>query len=491
MCAPRCLMRFLRLLALCLGASALLAACATRPPDPEPVDLLAPAQWHAPLPQEDSPTLLAHWWREPGDALLIELIESAQAASPTIASAMARIAEARASRVAAGAALAPTLDGSLTTSHDNSLAGSMPKVFGITIPPMTTSRAALQAGWEIDLFGGARANRDAAQAQFEGAQARWHAARISVAADTTLTYHDERACQRQALVLAADARSRAETARLTTLAADAGFQAQADAQRAQASASDGHSRLTQQRSACTVLRKALVALTGLDAATLDAKLDAAPIDPPLPTLHSIDSVPAQALSQRPDLYAAERAVAAASAQAGAAQAQRYPRLTLQGLISRVEFRSGGLSQGLDTWSFGPLTLTLPIFDGGRRAAEADAARARYDEALSQYRASVRQAVREVEEALVALHSADARTADAQSAATNFESAFNATQARYKAGMASLFELEDARRTLLAAQIALTGLQRDRAEALVALYRAMGGGWSREQETIPSRASISP
>jgi NodT family efflux transporter outer membrane factor (OMF) lipoprotein len=466
-------MRFFGLLALCLGG---LAACATRPPGPEPVDQLAPAQWHVALPHEDGPILLAYWWREPGDALLVELIESAQAASPTIASAMARIAEARASRVAAGAALAPTLDGSLTISRDNSMAASLPSAMGITIPPMATSQAALQAGWEIDLFGGAHATRDAAQAQFEGAQARWHAARISVAADTTLMYYDERACQRQALVLASDARSRAETARLTGLAADAGFQAPADAQRARASASDGNSRLTQQHTACTVLRKALVALTGLDAAALDAKLDAATIDPPLPTLNSINSVPAQALAQRPDLYAAERAVAAASAQAGAAQAQRYPRLSLQGFISRVESRGGGFSQGLDTWSLGPLTLTLPIFDGGRRAAEADAARARYDEAVSQYRASVRQAVREVEEALVTLHSADARTADAQSAAANFEQAFTATQARYSAGMASLFELEDARRTLLAAQIALTGLQRDRAEALVALYRAMGGGW---------------
>ena len=129
-----------------------------------------------------------------------------------------------------------------------------------------------------------------------------------------------------------------------------------------------------------------------------------------------------------------------------------------------------------------MALTLPIFDGGTRAANTEAARARYQEAAALYRASVRQAVREVEQALVQLQSTDARSDDAASAVRNFQVSLDATRARYDSGLASLFQLEDARRQLFAAQTALVALQQERAQAWVALYRAMGGGWSRREAT---------
>ena len=473
---------------LCLSAPLLLlTACATRPPEkaPDPT----PAQWHVPLPHSGSPVLMAEWWRRLDEPLLVELIDAAQSVSPSIASAAARIADARASRVAAGAALVPNLNGNLQASRGNTAAAAAPNT---PLTPITTLQAGLSSSWEIDLFGGLSASRDAAQAQLDGASANWHAARVSVAADTALNYFDERACQRELQVSLSDSRSRNETARLTDLAAKAGFQAPADAARARASASDGASRLTQQRAQCTLLRKALVALTGLDAAALDAKLDAVPLEPSLPAVNAIEAVPAAALAQRPDVYAAERAVAAASAEAGAAQARRYPRLSLTGSIAALQLRMGDFRQNLDTWSIGPLLLEVPIFDAGTRAANAEAAGVRYDEAASQYRATVRQAVREVESALVTLQSTNDRFADATDAVRNFQSSFDATQARYDTGLASLFELEDSRRSLFVSQTNLVGLQRARAEAFVTLYRAMGGGWQRpDAGTAVSFAPTSP
>ena len=118
-----------------------------------------------------------------------------------------------------------------------------------------------------------------------------------------------------------------------------------------------------------------------------------------------------------------------------------------------------------------MASALPVFDGGARRANVDAARARYDEAASAYAATLRKAVREVEEALVNLQSTADRSADAQTAADDYEVSFRATEARYKSGLASLFELEDARRSALAAQIALVDLQRERVAAWIALYRA--------------------
>lgn len=481
----------------CLSAPLLLllTACATRPPDK--IDAPTPAQWHVPLPHSGSPTLMAQWWQRLDEPLLAELIESAQGVSPNIASAAARLAEARANRVAAGAALAPNLNGNLQASRGNQLAATAPNQ---PLTPITTLQAGLQSSWEIDLFGGLRASRDATQGQVDSADARWHEARISVAADTALNYFDERACQRQLAVIVSDGQSRSNTARLTELAANAGFQAPADAARARASAADASARTTQQRAQCTLLRKALVALTGMDAAALDAKLDAAPIEPALPTVNAIEAVPAAALAQRPDVYAAERAVASASADAGAAEARRYPRLTITGSIARMRFQMGSFQESINTWQIGPLALDIPIYDGGTRAANAEAARVRYDEAASQYRSTVRQAVREVESALVTLQSTNDRFFDATNAVRDFQSSFNATQARYDSGLASLFELEDSRRSLLVSQTTLVGLQRERAEAFVTLYRAMGGGWQRPDDgtatstavsIAPSSASTSP
>jgi len=471
----------------CLSALSLfLTACATRPPDK--VEAPTPAQWHVPLPHSGSPTLMAQWWQRLDEPLLAELIESAQRVSPTIASAAARLEEARANRVAAGAALAPNLNGNLQASRGNQLAATAPNQ---PLMPINTFQAGLQSSWEIDLFGGLRAGRDAAQAQLDSADAQWHAARISVAADTALNYFDERACQRQLAVTVSDQQSRANTARLTDLAAKAGFQAPADAARARASAADASARTTQQRSQCTLLRKALVALTGVDAAALDARLDAAPIEPALPTVNAIASVPAAALAQRPDVYSAERAVATASADVGAAEARRYPRLTLTGSIARLRYEMGSFAESINTWQIGPLALDIPIYDGGTRAANAQAAHARYDEAATQYRSTVRQAVREVESALVTLQSTNDRFDDATNAVRDFQSSFNATQARYDTGLASLFELEDSRRSLFVSQLTLVGLQRERAEAFVTLYRAMGGGWQRPDDgTAPAATTVS-
>ncbi|RZI90997.1 MAG: efflux transporter outer membrane subunit, partial [Variovorax sp.] len=437
-----------------------------------------------------APGATADWWGQLNDPLLLELIQSAQGASADLASAAARVAEARATRVAAGAALLPGLDGSLSGSRGNSALGggsgapsasagsSSSSSSLVSTVPVTTLSAGLQARWEIDLFGRLRADRDAALTRYDAADARWHGTRVSMAAETANAYFAERACQQQLAVAESDTRSRSETARLTDLSARAGFTAPADAALARASASDSTGRLTQQRATCAVQRKALVALTGIDEPTLASKLAAAPVQQALPAINLIASVPAQALAQRPDVYAAELAVAAASADVGSAEAERYPKLTLSGNVSRTQIRTSGFRESFESWSVGPVTLTVPLLDGGARVANADAARARYTEAVSLYQANVRSAVREVEEALVNLDSTASRTADADSAVQNYQASFNATQARYESGLASLFELEDSRRTLFAAQTARVSLARERTEAWVSLYRSVGGGWMR-------------
>ncbi|CAN7384570.1 efflux transporter outer membrane subunit [Variovorax paradoxus] len=485
-------LRSIAALGLTLGLGLGLAGCGlTRPP--AAVEAPFPAQWHAPLPHGGSLASLADWWRQLDDPLLVELIAAAEAASPNLASAAARVAEARSTRVQAGAALLPNLDATASASRGVSGssfgsggAASSSSSSTAAIAPLTTLQAGLQSKWEIDLFGRLRADRDSAEQKLSSATAKWHEARVAVAAETANAYFAERACQQQLRVSESDAKSRGETARLTDLSARAGFTAPADAALARASASDASGRLTQQRAVCAVQRKALVALSGIDEPRLERKLAASPAQRTLPAVGSIASVPAEAISQRPDVYAAELGVASASADAGSAEAERYPRLSISGSIGRMQIRTSGFRESLDTWTIGPVSLTVPLLDGGARAANSDAAKARYTEAVSLYRANVRQAVREVEEALVNLEATDARAADADAAVKNYQASFDATQARYQSGLASLFELEDSRRTLFAAQTARVSLQRERTEAWVALYRSMGGGWTRPES--PSMTS---
>jgi outer membrane protein, multidrug efflux system len=444
-----------------------LAGCAvTRPSATTPVE--PPPQWYAPLPHNGKLSDLSSWWQQFSDPLLVELIESAQAVSPTIASARSRVEQVRAVRVAAGAALAPALDAFASADR-----GNQPP-----LPLSTVTQAGLQASWEIDLFGGNRAAADAAQARLAGAQAGWHDARVSVAAETASSYVGLRTCQLQLEIAENDAKSRAETARLADLSEKAGFTAPATAALARASASEGAARARQQRAQCEIELKALVALTALPETQLRAKLTAPGAGPArTAVLMNVAAVPAQVLEQRPDVYQAELEVAAASADVGSARAQRFPRLTLTGSIAAGVVRIGGADTDAQTWAIGPLALSLPIFDAGRRAADVDAAQARYEEAAALYRARVRQAVREVEEALVTLESTRTREEDVQRAVDGYRISFVATEARWRGGLASLVELEDSRRTLLVAELTLVGLQRDRSAAWIALYRAMGGGWA--------------
>lgn len=462
----------------------LISACALQSP-PAAVSASPPAQWFAPppdgqpvagLPHQGSLTDLTRWWEQQGDPLLVELISAAQAVSPSVATARARIEQSRANRVAAGAALLPSLDAAASVSR-----GRSQPMTGASAPVATTGQAGLQTAWEIDVFGGRRDARSAGQLRYEGAQALWHDARVLVAAETANQYYSLRSCEQLLRVARADAASRAETGRLAQLSAEAGFTAPATAALARASAADANSRATQQAALCELDIKALVALTALQEPVIKSKLALAPASIAQTATISIASVPAQALAQRPDVFNAEREVAAASADVGSAQAARYPRLTLNGSVAANRFRSAGVSTDFNTWSIGPLALSLPIFDGGRRAADADAALARYEEAAAVYRGRVRQAVREVEEALVNLQSTGARSEDAREAAEGYRASFAGTDALYKNGLASLVDLENSRRTQLAAETALLSLQRERASAWVALYRAMGGGWTRTLE----------
>jgi len=449
-------------------AAAGLAGCATAPGPVAAPTLQLPSAWQAPVPAAgDDGAALADWWQRFGDPQLPTLVAEAQAASPTLSAALARIEQARATRAAAGAALQPQVDAVGSASQGRSRVG---------LPVTGSASLGVQAGWELDLFGAAGAGRDAAQARLDGARAGWHDARIAVAAEVATSYVALRGCEAQLAQTRIDADSRAETSRLTELSAKAGFTAPADAALARASAAQARTLVVSQRASCETLLKSLVELTDVAEPTLRERLAPGTGQVPVPQSLALRVLPAELLAQRPDLALAARQVAAAAADRRQSRALELPRISLSGSLAAAAQRSGGETTRGSTWSLGPLSVTFPLFDGGAQAAATQAAVAAYDDAVAAYRAQVRRALREVEVSLVALQSTAERETDARAAAADFEASLRATASRQKGGLASLFDLETARRNAVVAQTALIDLQRERSAAWISLYRALGGGF---------------
>ncbi len=474
-------------------AALVLSACVTAPPAKIDVSAQLPKKWRAPVhaakakKSKTANQYFAHngkvsqlldWWRTWNDPLLVDLISAAQQQSPTVASAAARIAQARYGVTARTSAMLPNIGGSANVTRKPMQQPPLPK----TIVHNHVAGAQLQ--WEIDLFGGLNQARRAAKARLKAAQAQWHEARVSLAADVANQYFSLRACQRGLEILAADARSQAEISKLTAKLESAGFAAPATLALAQAGTAQAQAQHNELRAKCSAAIKGLTTLTAIDEDELRKRLEHVSYiqSPPL----VVDEVPAQVLAQRPDVYAAAQALAAASGDVGYAKAQRLPHLTFSGSIARSLITSNfaPLDNKRNTvWSVGPIGLSMPLFDGGRSAAQVHSSKAQYEAAVLQYKTALRNAVRDVETALVNLHSAKERSLYMEKAVRGFQKSFAAENAKYKAGMGSMLELESARRNLNKALLGQSKLQQQTQASWVALYRALGGGWrAKNNET---------
>jgi len=460
--APRLLRRTLAPL---LAAG--LAACSMAPPY-QPPAAPAPPAWQAPRPHAGDVARLADWWSRFDDPMVARLVDAAQREHPTLEAAMMRIAQARANARIAGAGDWPVLD---LKAQSQRIAAGIPPLAA----PRTQSNVALDAGWELDLFGTVRSGRDAARARVEARERDWHDARTTLAAEVATSYVALRACEGLFAVQQDDVASQVKTVDLTDRKAAAGFTAPADAALLRGVLADAGNRLAAQRAECDVTVKTLAALTGLQESTLREQFAAATARVPRADTFVVPGVPAAVLAQRPDLAAIERELAAAAAEIGVAEARRYPQVMLTGSIGYASLDLLGVASRGMSWAFGP-ALSLPVFDAGRRAGQVEFAQARFGELRANYMARAREAVREVEQALVRLDAANRRVADAESAIRNFEAFLAGAQTRVQVGVGNVIELEEARRQTLNARATLVQLHRDRATSWIALYKAVGGGW---------------
>ena len=195
--------------------------------------------------------------------------------------------------------------------------------------------------------------------------------------------------------------------------------------------------------------------------------------------------------QRPDMAAAERDVAEASAKIGVEQAKRYPRLSLSGNITPTLQNINGSAYMLaQTWSIGP-TLSLPVFDAGKKAASVENAKLQYQAALSNFNYKARTAVKEVEDALLRLDTVAQRLPLAQKSAAAYQKRWQNAETLYQAGLGSLTDLASAWRNQISANLAVKAVEQEQVSAWIALYRAAGGSWEQQTaETAETAQAVS-
>lgn len=456
--------------------SLLLAGCAVGP-DYKAPGLAVPSHWgSAPAKTAPRPPKLAQWWKQLHDPLLDQIVDEAVAGNLDVATAKAKIREARASYRQAVGTLLPNVTGSASaTRADN---GSNVSSGGdVTVQgPYSQYQAGLDASWELDLFGANRRAVEAARYGLDAAQEDLRATLVTLIGDVTSYYAEARAYQARAELARRTAASQRETAALTRKRFEAGQASAMDVANAAGQAASTQADVPVLETGYTEAVHQLSVLTGRPPSALSMRLAGArPI--PAPKLPIATGIPADMLLTRPDLRVAEREYAQSTAAIGEAEAALYPSVSLTGSIASNGTRLGDLARGSSiSWSFGP-TLTVPIFNGGQLRAAVEVTQAQRDQSFLSYQAAVLTALEEVENAIVALGQERIRRDTLATSAGHYREAARLARALYQSGSSSFLDVLDAERSLYSAEDSLIQSRAAITTDYIALNKALGGGWS--------------
>ncbi|XAH23767.1 efflux transporter outer membrane subunit [Xylophilus sp. GW821-FHT01B05] len=477
--------RFLEAHALAVAVLAL-GGCALQPAYVKP-NMASAIAWSVPSEGVKAPPLAVvdAWWRPLGDPAIDRLTEAALADNPTLLEALTRIDEANATLGVNSASMLPTVgvDASLARAQSRNTSTPSP-----TTMRSTSASVGPSFSWEFDLFGRVRQSVDAAQSRVDARTADAVSTRLALAAGVANGVLTLRGCENTRRVYAEDIESRQKTLDLTRLRLASGFSAPVDEARAVSGIATSRTNLASEGEQCARQVNALVALTGKDANTVRSLVgivqrgsEPGPVFMPQAP-DAAPELPAAVLAGHPDVISAEREAAAAWAEIAVARANRLPRLDLASALAGQWIRAAGSSLDFTTWSLGP-SLAGTLFDGGAGAANVRIADARYRRAVATLQATLRTTVQDVENALAAQASAKSRVASTAEGTVAARTTFEATEAQWRAGATSLFELEDSRRLFASAQDAEISARRDQAQAWVALVKATGGAIASHPETI--------
>jgi NodT family efflux transporter outer membrane factor (OMF) lipoprotein len=484
-------------------ASATLAACTVGPDYTRP-DVDAGSGWTVkpsdltsstavePTPAKPTPenaeAALARWWQSFADPTLDRLIETALEQNLDVRAAAARIVEARALRDAAAGGRYPALSTSASvTRRRQSENGPLP----INVIPgidrdQTIYELGFDAGWEIDVFGKTRRAVEAAGARVDAAVDRRHAVELAIAAETARNYFELRGARHEMDALqaaVAATRSSLDLVRRQRAAGEVPEAAVAKAQAELASLEAGEPMLeAKERATALGIGVLLGDLPESELGLLDGS----------PGYVALKALPvgerADILRRRPDVAAAERALAAATADVGVVTAELFPKIGIGANGGFQSLDSGNLLESASqTLGLAPL-ISWRIFDGGRVRAQVRASKARVEVAALQYEGAVKEALADAEQALTRYNLGLEALARQETAVTAARRSYGFATDRYRAGDISLLELLDAERVLHGAEESFARTHTAVATALVGLYKALGGGWNTPDARAAASAS---
>ena len=421
------------------------------------------------------------WWSVFGDAQLTQMLDRVASDNLDIQAAMARIEQARAVSGIARAEFFPSI--TLNPGVLRSRNSATQRVAGFPGPlpsaSISTVTVPLDFGYELDVWGRIRRNVEAADADLDAVWSAREALALTLRAEVAATWFTLRTLDAQRGILRETVTLRKQTLDLAQQRMKAGIGNDFDVARSEAEVANAEADLAALAQRRPALENGLAVLLGANPSRFSVAVDlswkAAPRVPLVPA-----GIPAQLVTRRPDVAAAERSLAAASARIGVAKAAFLPVVKLGGQIGLLTGDSGELfDKDSRTWTFGA-SFSLPIFDGGRNRASLSAARSVAKEARAKFEQAVLSATADVETALGALRALQTRGEAQHRAQASTARGASLARERYKSGTSPYLDVLEAERSALNAQLAIAALNGERLATTVQLIKALGGGWSREK-----------
>jgi len=458
-------------LPVCLAA---LAGCAVGPdfksPQPE-----MPADWSGrKLSTDESRQAdLARWWSVFNDPILTSLVERAAASNLDLKLAEARVRQARAARGVATAKLGPALDA--TGSFRRAEAGD-------SGPVANQYQTGFDAAWEIDIFGGTRRSLEATNADLQSAVESRADTLVTLTAEVARNYVELRAYQQQIVIARRNLTAQQHSMEVTRKRFEGGLVSGLDVANASAQVASTTSRVPQLESSARQTIHSLSILVGRDPAALMEELSSEATIPEAPPAVPL-GVPSDLLRRRPDIRVAEADIHAATARIGVATADLFPKFTLSGSLGWQADDTSSLFQAESrSWSLGP-SVSWRIFESGSIRSGIEEKKALQDQSLITYRQTVLDALADVENALIAsAKEQERRDSLVEVVAANRKAVELATQL-YSEGETDFLSVLDAQRSLYSSEDALVQSTKTVSTNLIALFKALGGGWEAPDTAI--------
>jgi multidrug efflux system outer membrane protein len=463
-------------------------------PDYKPPAMKLPAQWNGSDQQmkeaakQGSKTDLTSWWQAFDDPLLNAVIAQALSSNLDEKIALARIREERAYVVISRAGLYPSIDTSGYYTRQRYSANTPFGFFPQVLPrDENIYEAGFDASWELDVFGGIRRGVEASKAELAASIENARDVRVTLLAEVARDYVAVRALERRLQIARANLRDQGDSLRLAQARFEQGFAPELDVFQARSLLETTQAQVPELESELAQTVHQIGVLLGREPDALQAQLsDLAPIpgiaDPDAIAVQIPAGLPSDLLRRRPDIRAAEREIAAATARVGVATADLFPKFSITGTAGLESIGVGDFFFGTSRmWQVGP-SMTWPIFEGGRIRANIEVRNAQEEQALLSYRKTVLVALAEVEDALVAYAKERTRHQALAASAEDFKRSALLARDRYEEGYDTYLDVLEAQRSLYAAQDSLAQSDQQIIGDLIAIYKALGGGWQTDPQT---------